>query len=169
MHHVGIRVKTYKVSQPNGCISSQWYLHRYSCDSSPRNKKHCACVCAKSFQSCPTLFDPIDCSLPGCSVRVIDSPGKNTGVGCHALLQGLILCLSCLLHWQACSLLMSHLGSPRNRMDPLIPFWGMWMIISIQGGDLPLISSAFSALTICISISVYSQYEAHFTRGWVSF
>ena len=33
-------------------------------------------------QSCPTLRDPIDCSLPW------DSPGKNTGVGCHFLLQG---------------------------------------------------------------------------------
>ena len=34
-------------------------------------------------QSCPTLCNPIDCSLPGSSVRG-DSPGKNTGVGCHA-------------------------------------------------------------------------------------
>ena len=37
-------------------------------------------------QSCPTLCDPIDCSLSGSSVNR-DSPGKNTGVGCHALLQ----------------------------------------------------------------------------------
>ena len=29
------------------------------------------CVCAKSLQSCPTLCDPIDCSLPGCSVHGI--------------------------------------------------------------------------------------------------
>ena len=39
-------------------------------------------------QSCPTLCDPMDCSLPGSSVHA-DSPGKNTGVGCHALLQGI--------------------------------------------------------------------------------
>ena len=38
-------------------------------------------------QSCPTLCDPMDCSPPGSSVHG-DSPGKNTGVGCHALLQG---------------------------------------------------------------------------------
>ena len=31
---------------------------------------------AKSLQSCPTLCDPRD-----------GSPGKNTGVGCHFLLQ----------------------------------------------------------------------------------
>ena len=46
---------------------------------------------AKSFQLCPTLCDPIRpyglqptrILCPG------DSPGKNTGVGCHALLQGI--------------------------------------------------------------------------------
>ena len=41
-------------------------------------------------QSCPTLCDPRDYSLPGFSVRG-DSPSKNTGVGCHALLQGILL------------------------------------------------------------------------------
>ena len=46
------------------------------------------CVCAKWLQSCPTLCDPMDCSLPGSSVHG-DSPGKNTGVGSHALLQGI--------------------------------------------------------------------------------
>ena len=39
-------------------------------------------------QSCLTLCDPMDCSLPGSSVHG-DYPGKNTGVGCHALLQGI--------------------------------------------------------------------------------
>ena len=37
-------------------------------------------------QLCPSLWDPIDCSPPGSSVHR-DSPGKNTGVGCHAFLQ----------------------------------------------------------------------------------
>ena len=37
------------------------------------------------IQSYPILCDPMDCSLPGFSVHG-DSPGKNTGVGCHALL-----------------------------------------------------------------------------------
>ena len=40
---------------------------------------------AKSIQSCLTLCDPIDGSPPGS--RPWDSPGKNTGVGCHFLLQ----------------------------------------------------------------------------------
>ena len=41
---------------------------------------------AKSLQSCPTLCDPIDGSPPGFP-HPWDSPGKNTGVGCHFLLQ----------------------------------------------------------------------------------
>ena len=47
-----------------------------------------------------------------------DSPGKNTGVGCHFFLQrifptqGLNLSLLNLLHWQAVSLPPSHQGSP---------------------------------------------------------
>ena len=43
-------------------------------------------------QLCPTLCDPMDCSPPGFCVHGIlrpwDSPGKNTGVGHHFLLQG---------------------------------------------------------------------------------
>ena len=55
---------------------------------------------------CPILCDPMDCSPPGSSVHG-DSPGKNTGMACHALLQGIFptqgwnLRLLCLLHWQA--------------------------------------------------------------------
>ena len=45
-----------------------------------------AAAAAKSLQSCPTLRDPIDGSPPG-SPRPWDSPGKDTGVGCHFLLQ----------------------------------------------------------------------------------
>ena len=71
--------------------------------------------CAKSLQSCPTLCDSMKCSLPGSSVQV-DSLGKNTGVGCCALLQGIFptqgsnLCLLPLLHWQAGSLPLAPPG-----------------------------------------------------------
>ena len=41
-------------------------------------------------QSWLTLCDPMDCSLPGSSINGI-FPGKNTGVGCHFLLQGIFL------------------------------------------------------------------------------
>ena len=45
-----------------------------------------AAAAAKSLQSCPTLCNPIDGSSPGSPIPG-DSPGKNTGVGCHFLLQ----------------------------------------------------------------------------------
>ena len=49
-------------------------------------KKSQSCsAAAKSHQSCLTLCDPIDGSPPGS--RPQDSPGKNSGVGCHFLLQ----------------------------------------------------------------------------------
>ena len=66
-------------------------------------------------QSCLILCDPMDCSLPSSSVPGV-SPGKNSGVGCHALLQemfptqglnpGLLHCMWILYH-------LSHQGIPR--------------------------------------------------------
>ena len=44
-----------------------------------------------------------------------DLPGKNNGVGCHALLQGICPIQGSVLgflHWLGDSLLLSHLGSP---------------------------------------------------------
>ena len=50
-------------------------------------------------------------------------PDKNTGVGCHFLLQGIFSTQGsnpCFLHWQAVSLQLSHLGSP-NPKSPTTP------------------------------------------------
>ena len=78
-------------------------------------RKMCICVvrCLVA-QSCPTLCNPMDYSPPGSSVHW-DSSGKDTGVCCHALLQGnfpsqglnagLPLCRCILYH-------LSHQGSP---------------------------------------------------------
>ena len=41
-----------------------------------------------SVPKCLTLCDPMDCSPPGSSG---DFPDKSTGVGCHFLLQGILL------------------------------------------------------------------------------
>ena len=57
-----------------------------------------------------TLSNPMDCTLPGFSVHA----DKNTGVGYHALLQGIFQTQGSnprLLHWQADSLPLPHLGS----------------------------------------------------------
>ena len=49
------------------------------------------CVHAKLLQSCPTLCNPMDCSLPGSSVHGILQARILEWVGCHALLQGIFL------------------------------------------------------------------------------
>ena len=46
-------------------------------------------MCVKSLQLYVILCNSTDCSPPGSSVHGA-SPGKNTGVGCHALLQGIL-------------------------------------------------------------------------------
>ena len=67
-------------------------------------------------QSCPTLCNPMECSLPGSSVHV-DSPGKNTGMGCHSILQGIFLTQGLNLALPHCRQILyrlSHEGSPWN-------------------------------------------------------
>ena len=46
-------------------------------------------VCVVAANSCLTLCDPLNCSLPGSSFHG-DSPGKNTGVGSRSLLQEIL-------------------------------------------------------------------------------
>ena len=52
---------------------------KYGCKS--WTLKKAVAAAAKSLQSCPTLCNPTRLPCPW------DSPGKNTGVGCHFLLQ----------------------------------------------------------------------------------
>ena len=76
-------------------------VHMYKVYVSKEFLYFCAVLrLASVAQSCPTLCDPMDCSPPGPSVHG-DSPSRNTGVGCHALLQGHFLTQGsnlCLLH-----------------------------------------------------------------------
>ena len=72
---------------------------------------------AKSLQLCLTFYDPMDCSLPVSSVHGI-LQAKSTGVGFHALFQGIFLArgsnigLLCLLHRQVGSLPLAPNGKP---------------------------------------------------------
>ena len=88
--------------------------------------KNSVCVHAKSLQSHPTLWDSVDCSLPGSSVHG-DSPGKNTGEGCHALLQGIFPTQGStpgLPHFRQVFYWPSHQGSPRILEWVAYPFSG---------------------------------------------
>ena len=99
------------------------------CFPTPLLSSLVSCKCAKLLQSCATFWDSKDCGLPGSSVPG-GSPGKNTKVGCHALLQRIFPTqgsnprLLCLLHWQAGSL-------------PLVPPWeAHWVPVNLTGGLL---------------------------------
>ena len=71
-------------------------------------------MCILNGFSCVQLFATLWTSL----LCPWDSPGKNTGVGCHAVLQGIFptqasnLHLLHLLHW-------GHLGSPNYNIMTL--------------------------------------------------
>ena len=74
--------------------------------------------------SCPTLCHPMDYSPPGFSVHG-DSPGKNTGLGAYAPLQGIFptqgLNLG-LLHCRWILYLLSHQASSRTLLWVVYPF-----------------------------------------------
>ena len=70
------------------------------------------CCCGLVTKLCPTLW-PYGL-YPSRFLCLRDFPGKNTGVGCHLLLQGIFLTQGLnlsLLYWQSDSFPLSHLGS----------------------------------------------------------
>ena len=74
----------------------------------------CVCVCVRALSHVWLFVTPwiVACQAPW------NFPGKNTGVKCHFLLQGIFLTQGlnpsflCFLHWQADSLPLPYLGSP---------------------------------------------------------
>jgi len=83
---------TWKFTAPLFIIAENW--KQFSCPSTGKwltNSRTflpwnaAAAAAAKSLQSCSTLCDPI--GQPTRLPRPWDSPGKNTGLGCHFLLQ----------------------------------------------------------------------------------
>ena len=89
------------------------------------------CALCLVAQSCPTLFDPKDCSLPGSSVHG-NSPGKNIGVDFHALLQGILPTLGSnpgLLHHRW---ILYHQAHAQGRL------WGQGYTSNLRWGWEPL-------------------------------
>ena len=69
--------------------------------------------CAQSFSRPPDLCDTTDCHPPGSSVHG-DSPGKNTRVGCHALLQGIFPTQGLNPSLPHCTWILYHLNHQGN-------------------------------------------------------
>ena len=63
--------------------------------------------------------DPLGCNHPGSSVHG-DSPGENSGVGCHALLQGIFPTQGsnlCLPHCRQILCHLRHQGNPKSCLE----------------------------------------------------
>ena len=100
---------------------------------------HCQAAQSLLLHACMQAHVQLFCDLMDCSpTRLLypwDFPGKNTGVGCHFLLQGISLtqglnpCLLCLLHWHVGSLPLSPLGSPCFPEQPST--WTLPVYISV--------------------------------------
>ena len=104
-------------------------------------------------QSCPTLCNPMDCSL----TRFLcpwDFPGKNTGVGCHFLLQeifptqglnpGLPHCrqtLYCLSHQGRSEILQLFIVLPYS----LLPTLGLLSLPALIGECFDLFNSSLTS------------------------
>ena len=88
------------------------------------NNFDCCTVLCLVIQSCLTLRNPMDCSPLGSSVHG-DSPGKNTEVGRHAILQGIFPTQGLdpgLLHCRRILYCLSHQRSPRILEWAAYPF-----------------------------------------------
>ena len=106
-------------------------------------------------QSCPTLCSPMDCSPPGSPVHGISHfPGKNTGVGCHFLLQGIILIQgsnSRLLHLLHCGWILCCLSHRESLIVLMFEFY----FISASGYQC---FSIFKRTLLCLFL-IYQTYE----------
>ena len=117
---------------PFGCIHIFELAFLFSSDRYPWMKltNYIIYVHAKSLQSCPTLCNLIE-RAPGSSVSG-SFPGKNTGVGCHFLLQGIFLTqgskLKCLLHWRWLLYHWATWETPNYVVIIFLLFWGIFML-----------------------------------------
>ena len=95
----------------------------------------------------PKLLRPHDCSPPGSSVHG-DSPGKNTWVGCHALLQGIFPTQGLnpgLLHCRQILYCLNQQGSPtvdRSWKTNLITFVSQNLLTALILGSQGLPAEA---------------------------
>ena len=106
-------------------------------------------------QSCLTLCNSMDCSPPGSSVHGIFQ-AKNTGAGCHFLLQGIFPTQGLNLGLPHCGRVLYHLSPYRgegaqNMSDPFLssrfPSFPLGLCVTAQGGKYTPICKTRMTLT----------------------
>ena len=111
-------LKKLKIELPYDLAIPLLHIYQKKIKSRPRKKiftlMFSVCMCLVA-QSCPSLCDPMDCSPPGSSVHG-DSPGKSTGVGCHALFWGIFPTQGSNPGLPQCMRFLCHLSYQRSPM-----------------------------------------------------
>ena len=98
------------------CLKWVSQAYNYQAQVSYARDLLCSMSICVSRSAVSDSHDPMDCSPPGSSVHG-NSPGKNTGMGCHALLQGIFPTQglnSGLPHCRWIFYHLSHQGSPKE-------------------------------------------------------
>ena len=127
----------------------EWWVRMEYGRSVPFSQSEAQVTAAQSLQSCPTLCDPIDGSPPGSPVPGI-SLGKNTGVGCHFLLQ----CMKVKTESEVAQSCLTL----RDPMDCSLP--GSSGRYSFQARVLEWVTSAFSNIGGDLNIFTFVLLEA---------
>ena len=116
-----------------------------------RNTNKCgAAVLCLVAQLCLTLCDPMDCSLPGSSG---DSPGKNTGVGWHALLRGIFRTQGFNPGLPHCKWILYHLN---HQWSPLLK-------LNFTNSQLYFHFWVMTFLThlLCLNVICFDNFRSH--------
>ena len=117
-------------------LSIMWSTDTFFCYRNPSTRY--TVVVVHSLSHVWLFCNPMHCRV----LHPWDSPGKNTGVGCYFLLQGIFttqglnLCLLCLLHWQAgfFFFFFFYLGSPLSTVNMYNPF-SEFSCVQISAGN----------------------------------
>ena len=140
-------------------------LLNYGNHQKPLIELPCLCLCLVT-QLGLTLCNPMDCNSPGSSVHG-DSPGKNTGVGCHALLQGICPNQVSNPGLPHCRWILYHLiyqRSPELLYDPAIPPQDIYPEKNMIQKDIytPMFTEALFTIT-----KTWKQPKCPSTEEWI--
>ena len=133
-------------------VGGQPQLQEAGCSSLP-----CGVLCLVT-QSCLTLYDSMDYSPSGSSVHG-DSPGKNSGVGCHTLLQGIFPTQGLnpdILHFRQSLHCLSHL------LAILVPNMAVCLLKAWKGENVTLARWVLQCHTILCIRNTYTQSHAFY-------
>ena len=139
------------------------------------------CVCVLNCFSCVWLF--VTPWTVACQALCPwDSPGMNTEVGCHALIQGIFLtqgpnaCLLYLLHWQMGSLPLGSLGKPQSLLFKIFFCALLHCLFLFKSGTsvyaplnftwFSMVSSAFFCMPLVSSPNAVPPWKVILHFGW---